>query len=138
MQDAPAESGVKALKRVKDTIRRRSVLAVMAAIFLIATLLLGGALMLDAPIYLTADQAIKSVEALEDGTIRIHPTNIVVTTGSCVGLEENNSYASFKSIVLSFIIYFLPSGFKREFSGLKVNVGDIQFTRHQPRKQGVS
>lgn len=100
-QDAPAESGMKALKRVKNTIRRRSLLAVMAAIFLIATLLLGGALMLDAPIYLSADQAIESVEALEDGTIRIHPTDIVVTTGSCVGLEDDGTLSRNYGVIYS-------------------------------------
>ena len=35
MQATPAESGVTALKRVKDAIRRRRVLSVLAAIFMI-------------------------------------------------------------------------------------------------------
>lgn len=83
-QKVPAEVDVTSLKRVGDAIRRRRILSVMAVLLFITTVLLGGALMLDANIYLTAEQAIESVEALEDGTIRIHPTAIVTTVGSYV------------------------------------------------------
>ena len=100
-QDASAESGISALKRVKDGIRRRSVLIVMVVISLLATILVGGALLLDAPIYLTADQAIESVDALEDGTIRIHPTDIVITTGSCVGLEDDTTLSKNYGVIYS-------------------------------------
>ena len=89
-QPIPTESGVTTLNRVKKAIRHRRTLAVMSVFFFVATLLIGGGLLLDAPIYLTAEQAIESVEALEDGTIRIHPTDIVATRGSQVGIGEDD------------------------------------------------
>ena len=100
-QAVPVEPGVKALKRVKDAIRRRRILSVLAVFFMIATLLFGGALLLDAPIYLSAEQAIESVEALEDGTIRIHPTDIVIETGSCVGLEDDGTLSRNYGVIYS-------------------------------------
>ena len=87
----PVETDVNSLKRVGDAIRRRRILAVMSVLLFVGTLLIGGALLLDAPIYLNAEQAIESVEALEDGTIRIHPTDIVATTGSHVGNGDDDA-----------------------------------------------
>ena len=101
MQATPAESGVKALTRVKNGIRKRSVLSVLTVISLIATLLFGGALLLDAPIYLSAEQAIEFVEGLEDGTIRIHPTDIVIETGSYVGFEDDETLSRNYGVIYS-------------------------------------
>lgn len=87
----PIEVETKSLKRVEDTIRRRRILAVLAAIMFVATLILSIALLLDARVYLTAEQAIESVEALEDGSLRIHTADIVSATGS---LGDGNPYSS--------------------------------------------
>lgn len=78
----PIEVETKTLKRVEDTIRRRRILAVLTAVMVVATLILSVTLLLDARIYLSADQAIVSVEALEDGSLRIRTADIVSGTGS--------------------------------------------------------
>lgn len=77
------------LKRVENTIRRRKILAVMAAVFLMATLVLGVSLFLDAKVFLTADQAVVSAQRTEDGDVVIHYSNLVTGTGS-VAWEDNN------------------------------------------------
>lgn len=101
VEKLPLETDVSSLKRVGDTIRRKRILSVMAVFLFVATVLIGSALMLDAKIYLTAEQAIESVEALEDGTIRIHTTNLVVETGSCTGLGEDESLEENFGVVYS-------------------------------------
>lgn len=87
----PIEVEIKTLKRVEDTIRRRRILAVLTAVMVVATLILSVTLLLDARIYLSADQAIVSVEALEDGSLRIRTADIVSGTGS---LGDGNPYSS--------------------------------------------
>lgn len=77
------------LKRVENTIRRRKILAVMTAVFLVATLVLGVSLFLDAKVFLTADQAVVSAQRTEDGGVVIHYSNLVTGTGS-VAWEDNN------------------------------------------------
>ena len=77
------------LKRVGNTIRRRKILAVMAAVFLMATLVLGVGMFLDATVYLTADQAVVSAQRTEDGDILIRYSGLVTGTGS-IGEENGN------------------------------------------------
>lgn len=103
----PVETDASSLERVGKSIRRRGVLAVMAVLLFVATLLIGGSLMLDAPIYLTAEQAIASVEALEDGTIRIHPTDIVTSTGSCMGAVDETSVGENYGVVYATKLFML-------------------------------
>lgn len=74
----PVEVDTTALKRVGNTIRRRRILAVLTALLFVVTLGLGYALMMNARIYLTAEQAVDSVERLEDGRIFIRWTNSVI------------------------------------------------------------
>lgn len=92
IQTAPAESGVKALKRVKDTIRRRRVLSVMAAICLIATLLTGSALMLDAQVYISAEKAVEEIW-VEGDTVKIRWNEGIIATGSQYYTEDPGNYA---------------------------------------------
>lgn len=87
----PIEVETTSLKRIENTIRRRRVLAVLTTIMFVVTLVLSVTLLLDARIYLTAAQAIESVEALEDGSLRIHTADIVSGTGS---LGDGNPYSS--------------------------------------------
>lgn len=74
----PVEVDTSALKRVENTIRRKRILAVLTVLMFMVTVVLGGALLLDARIYLTADQAVDSVELLEDGSVFIRHTNYVL------------------------------------------------------------
>ena len=86
----PIEVETKSLKRVENTIRRRRILAVLTTFMFIASLVLSVTLLLNAQIYLSADQAIESVEAMEDGSLRIHMSSIVSGTGS---LGDGNPYS---------------------------------------------
>lgn len=90
-QVIPVDTEVKSLKRVGDTIRRRRVLAVLTAVMFLMTLILSITLLLDARVYLTAQQAVERVEALEDGSIRIHTAPVVSGTGS---LGDGNMHSS--------------------------------------------
>lgn len=85
----PVEVETESLKRVETTIRRRRILAVMAAVFLMAALVLGVNLFLNAKVFLTADQAVVSAQATEDGSLVIRYSDLVTETGS-VAWEDNN------------------------------------------------
>lgn len=76
----PVEIDTTALKRVGDSIRRRRILAVMAVFLFIATVLIGGALMLDATIYLSANEAVVNIYE-EDGYVKIQWTDGITATG---------------------------------------------------------
>lgn len=78
----PVDVETSALKRVGNTIRRKRILAVLTVLMFMVTVVLGCALLLDARIYLTADQAVDSVELLEDGSVFIRLTNYVLGTRS--------------------------------------------------------
>lgn len=78
----PVEVETGSLKRVGDTIRRRRILAVMAAVFLFATLVLSVDLFLDAKVYLTAEQAVLGCQNTENGDVLIQYSGLVTETGS--------------------------------------------------------
>lgn len=78
----PMEVDAASLKRVGDTIRRRRILAVMAAVFLLATVMLGVELFLNAKVYLTAEQVVMDCRNTENGDILIQYSNLVTETGS--------------------------------------------------------
>lgn len=86
----PVEVSTGALKRVEDTIRRRRILAVLTALMFVVTLFMGGALLLDARIYLTAEQAVSSVELRDDGSVFIEFTNYVIGSGSTMDSDTKN------------------------------------------------
>ena len=56
---------------------RRRVLAVTMAVMLVITLVLGATFLWEAPVWLDADQAVKEVMKMEDGSIRIYYTDII-------------------------------------------------------------
>ena len=89
--EIPIDVETKSLQRIEKTIRRRRVLAVLTIMMFVVTLVLSITLLLDARIYLTAEQAVESVEALEDGSLRIHTADIVSGTGS---LGDGNPYSN--------------------------------------------
>ncbi len=80
------------LKRVGNTIRRIKILAVMAAVFLLATVVLSVSLFLDATVYLTAEQAVVSTEVMEDGDIRIRCSGLLTGIGSLGDGEETGNW----------------------------------------------
>lgn len=80
-QVIPVDVEVNSLKRVEDTIRRRRILAVMTVLLLMVTLATGWAMLMDARVYLTAEQAVTSVERLENGSIFIGLTNGITGVG---------------------------------------------------------
>ena len=90
-QIIPVDVETESLKKVGTAIRRRRMLAVMTTVMFVVTLILSVTLLFDARIYLTAEQAVESVEALEDGSLRIHTAEIVSGTGS---LGDGNPYSS--------------------------------------------
>lgn len=85
----PVEVEPHALKLVKNTIRRKRVLAVLTAVLTVCTLFLGWSLLMDARIYLTAEQAVAAVEAGEDGSVCIRWTELVTGGAGSGEMQEN-------------------------------------------------
>ena len=90
-QKLPMEVDVKSLKRVGDSIRRRRILAVMAVFLFITTVLIGGALMLDATVYLSAAEAVEEIYVTEDG-VCIHWDDRITGTSATVDKESPINY----------------------------------------------
>lgn len=67
----PLEVDVKSLKRVGNTIRRRRLLAALAAVMTVLTIGVTVCTYLFAPYYLTAEEAVEDVYLKEDGTLII-------------------------------------------------------------------
>ena len=67
----PLEVDVKSLKRVGNTIRRRRLLAALAAVMTVLTIGVTVYTYLFAPYYLTAEEAVEDVYLKEDGTLII-------------------------------------------------------------------
>lgn len=76
-QAIPVETDAPGLKKIRKAIVRRRVLAVTMAVMLVITLVLGAAFLREVPVWLDADQAVKEVVKMEDGSIRIYYTDIV-------------------------------------------------------------
>ena len=88
----PVEADVKSLKRVGDAIRRRRILAVLAVFLFIATVLLGGALMLDAKIYLPATEAVQDIY-VEGDVVKIIWNDQITGTSSDMSMENTDNCA---------------------------------------------
>lgn len=86
----PLETDVKSLKRVGDSIRRRRVLAALAAIMTVLTLGVTVCTYLFVPYYLTAEEAIEGVELREDGGLAIDYARGVTGISGYGHLDENN------------------------------------------------
>ena len=86
----PVEVETGSLKRVGDTIRRRRMLAVLTVVMFVITLGMSGAMLLDAKIYLTAEQAVKSVEQRGNGDIVIYLNDGVVGMGAIQNDDSKN------------------------------------------------
>lgn len=77
----PVDIEVNSLKRVGDTIRRRRLLAVITVLMFVVTMITSATMLMDARVYLTAEQAVTSVERLEDGSIFIGLANGITGVG---------------------------------------------------------
>lgn len=86
----PMEIATGSLKRVGDSIRRRRILAVMAVFLFIATVLIGGALMLDARIYLSANEAVEDIFFEGDVVMIVWHDGITGTHGRTYDFDEGN------------------------------------------------
>lgn len=86
----PVEIDTSALKRVGDSIRRRRILAVMAVFLFIATVLLGGALLLDAKVYLSANEAVEDIYLDGDSVKIVWHEGIIGTYGNTYDFDEGN------------------------------------------------
>lgn len=83
----PVEREVTGLQKVKKSIIIRRVVAVLAALLTVFSLYSCGMMLMDAKIYLDAEDIVESVEAMEDGSIRIHWKYVITGCGS-VGEEK--------------------------------------------------
>lgn len=88
----PIEVDVASLKRVGDSIRRRRVLAVMAVFLFVVTILVGGALLLDAKIYLSATEAVQDIY-VEGEAVKIIWNDQITGTSSAMDMENTDNYA---------------------------------------------
>lgn len=86
------EAGTTSLRRVKQAIRRRRMLAVLSVFLFLTTFLAGGALLLDAQIFLSAEEAVKEV-CIEGDTVRIIWDSRVIGTGAQTDPENHGNYA---------------------------------------------
>lgn len=91
-QRMPMEVDVSSLKRVGDSIRRRRILAVMAVLLFVGTVLIGSALMLDARIYLSAGEAVEDIYVESDG-VKIVWSDQIIGTSALVPMEDAGNYA---------------------------------------------
>ena len=80
-QVIPVDVEVNSLKRVGDTIRRRRLLAVMTVLLFVVTMIVSAQTLMDARIYLSAEQAVTTVERKDDGSIFIGLRNGITGTG---------------------------------------------------------
>jgi len=81
----PVDVEVTSLKRVENTIRRRRILSVLAAVWTVLTLVVTGFVYMLTPVYLTAEEAIEGVELREDGGLAIDYAS---------GIMGNSGYAT--------------------------------------------
>lgn len=90
-QKIPIEPETTALEHVKKAIRRRRILSVLSVLFFVVTVLIGGVLLLDAPVYLTAEEAVKEV-SIEGNTVKIVWDERVIGTGGRTQMQESGNY----------------------------------------------
>lgn len=96
-QAIPVETDAPGLKKIRKAIVRRRVLAVTMAVMLVITLVLGATFLWEVPVWLDADQAVKEVVKMEDGSIRIYYTDIVQGISSDDDMAGNRGTLCFST-----------------------------------------
>lgn len=87
VQMIPVEREVTGLKKVKKSINIRRIVAVATALLMALSIYTCFGMLMDAKIYLDAEDIVESVEAAEDGSIRVYWKYVVTGVGS-VGEER--------------------------------------------------
>lgn len=103
-QAIPMDVEVNSLKRVEDTIRRRRILAVLTVLLFVITLAVSCDMLLDAKIYLTAEQAVQSVERRDNGDVVIYLNNNVMGMGATQH-EDSKNYGTIAWSNLSRVLF---------------------------------
>ena len=85
----PLETDVKSLKRVGNSIRRRRVLSVLAAVMTLITVFASVCVYLFTPYYLTSEEAIEDVYLKEDGGLAIYYARGVIGISGWAQGENN-------------------------------------------------
>ena len=94
LKGTPLTEGIetRSLKRVSTAIRRRRWLSVMTVFFLLVTLVSGTVMLLDAQVYLSAEEAVKDVW-VEGEKVRIRWDQRVIGTGAQTYTQSPGNYA---------------------------------------------
>lgn len=85
------EGEANSLQRVSRAIRRRRWLAVMTVFFFLITLISGTVMMLDASIYLSAEEAVEAIWR-ENDVVKVRWDNRVIGNGSQMKTEDPGNY----------------------------------------------
>lgn len=93
-QKLPVDVDTHGLERVSKQIRKRKILTVLCVITTIISLIWSGMVFAISPIYLTAEQAVESVELREDGALAIDLARGVMGTGEYQISMDDNDVAS--------------------------------------------
>lgn len=75
--DLSEKMPLQSLKHIKKTISMRRLFSVLTAVFFLLSLFACVQTFLDTTVFLSAEQAVQSVEEMEDGSLRIYFTNLV-------------------------------------------------------------
>ena len=86
------EADTTSLQRVSRSIRHRRWLSVMTVFFFLVTLVSGTVMLLDANIYLSAEEAVEDIWQ-ENNVVKIRWDNRVIANGSHVNTEDPSNYA---------------------------------------------
>lgn len=115
----PPENDIQSMAHLRRAIRNRRLLAVTTAVLVVLTLVFHISIALDAQIYLPAEDAVGPVEALEDGTLKVPLSSLVVGTGS-IGDGDPTSNAptgNYGMIAFTRLSKLLLSGRDAHFDG---------------------
>lgn len=99
------ESETTSLQRVSREIRRRRWLAVLTVFFFLVTLVSGTVMLLDANIYLSAEEAVEDIW-LEEGVVKIRWDNRIIGTGSNMETDVPGNFAVTAWTNLSKILFY--------------------------------
>lgn len=91
LKSQPAETGDRmaaSMKKVSDGIKKTRILTAATAVFLVITIIASLLVFLTFPVWATAEEAIKEVECLEDGRIKVYFTD------QCAGVISRGTHGN--------------------------------------------
>ncbi len=101
-QAIPLDADTNSLKRVKNSIRRKRMLTVLAVLLTVSSILISVFNFATVPIYLPYEKAIEGVELREDGTLVIDYSRAVTGHGSRID-ENGNEFMFCQSTVYDYL-----------------------------------